>query len=124
MSNYAWDGLKVRLRPVLPSEEETRQWAERQALNTSNGDNVFLAIETFDETLIGSISTNSCNSRNGTFKYGVSIFRDHWRNGYASDAIKVVLRYYFKELRYRKVNAHVYGFNDGSLALQEHLGFI
>ncbi|KRE52378.1 GNAT family N-acetyltransferase [Paenibacillus sp. Soil522] len=150
MSNYAWDGLKVRLRPVLPSdwdkfhnndldsvnarlcdeihfprsEEGTRQWAERQALNTLNGDNVFLAIETFDGTLVGSICTNSCNSRNGTFKYGVSIFRDHWRNGYASDAIKVVLRYYLEELRYRKVNAHVYAFNDGSVALQERLGFI
>jgi RimJ/RimL family protein N-acetyltransferase len=34
------------------------------------------------------------------------------------------MRYYLEELRYRKVNAHVYAFNEGSVALQEHLGFI
>ncbi|MGX4584456.1 GNAT family N-acetyltransferase [Paenibacillus chitinolyticus] len=31
---------------------------------------------------------------------------------------------YFEELRYQKVTAHVYAFNEGSIALQEHLGFV
>jgi len=150
MSNYIWGGMKVRLRPVSPtdgekfhfndqdsenarlcdelhfprSEEGTMSWAEHQSKNSSHGDNVFLAMETLDGTLIGSISTNSCNHRCGTFNYGVSIFREHWRKGYASDAIKTLLRYYFEELGYVKVNAHVYAFNEGSIALHEHLGFI
>ncbi|SFD84564.1 Protein N-acetyltransferase, RimJ/RimL family [Paenibacillus catalpae] len=147
---YIWAGKKVRLRPVLLSdwdkfhnndldsdnarlcdeihfprlEEGTRQWAEHQSANTYDGDNAFLAIETLDGTLIGSICTIHCNPRSGTFKYGISIFRDHWRRGYATDAVTIILRYYFKELRYQKVNAHVYAFNDGSIALQEHLGFV
>ncbi|WP_440114497.1 GNAT family N-acetyltransferase [Paenibacillus sp. QZ-Y1] len=150
MNSYIWNGIKIRLRPVLPtdwdkfhyndldsenarlcdeihfprSEEGTRTWAENQSVHSSNGDNVFMAIETLDGTLVGSISTNSCNLRCGNFKYGVSIFREHWRKGYASDAIKTILRYYFEELGYVKVNAHVYAFNDGSAALHEHLGFI
>lgn len=150
MHNYVWAGLKVRLRPIMPadwdkfhkndldsdnarlcdeihfprSEEGTRLWAEHQASNYSNGDKVFLAIESLEGTLVGSISTDSCNSRHGTFKYGVSIFREHWRNGYASDAVRILLRYYFEELRYLKVNAHVYAFNESSIALQEHLGFV
>ncbi|CAM3256562.1 GNAT family protein [Paenibacillus lupini] len=150
INNYIWAGKKVRLRPVQASdwdkfhhndmdsenarlcdeihfprsEEGTRQWAEHQAANTYDGDNIFLAIETLDGTHIGSICTNNCNPRHGTFKYGVSIFREHWRNGYATDAVMILLRYYFKELRYHKVNAHVYAFNEGSIALQEHLGFV
>lgn len=146
---YAWSGSKVRLRPVKPedwesyhnndldsenarlcdeihfprSEEGTQKWAEEQANNATDGDNVFLAIETHDGTLVGSMNTWGSNARTGTFKYGISIFRDHWRNGYATDAVKTVLRYYFEELRYHKVNAHVYAFNEGSAAFQEQLGF-
>ncbi|AZN41220.1 GNAT family N-acetyltransferase [Paenibacillus albus] len=147
--HYAWSGSKVRLRPVRPedwaefhnndldsenarlcdeihfprSEEGTGIWAVHQSQNGPDGDNVFLAIATLDGTLVGSMNTMSCNARTGTFKYGISIFREHWRNGYATDAVKTVLRYYFEELRYQKVNASVYAFNDGSVALQEHLGF-
>lgn len=33
------------------------------------------------------------------------------------------MRYFFHELRYQKVNAHVYSFNEGSIRLQEQLGF-
>ncbi|OPA78686.1 GNAT family N-acetyltransferase [Paenibacillus selenitireducens] len=150
MHHYIWSGIKVRLRPILPtdwekfhhndfdsegarlcdvihfprSEDGTRSWAAHQASNTSNGDNISLAIETLDGELVGSIGTNSCNSRHGTFKYGIAIFREHWRKGYASEAVLILLRYYFEELRYQKVNAHVYAFNEGSSALQEHLGLI
>ncbi|AXI08296.1 N-acetyltransferase [Oceanobacillus zhaokaii] len=145
-----WSGSKVRLRPVIPSdwkyfhnndqdsesarlcdsiyfprsEDRTKSWAEHTSTKPSEDDNVFLAIETLDGTLVGSINANSCNPRNGTFKYGVAIFREHWRQGYASEAIRILLRYYFEELRYHKVNAYVYAFNDGSRALQEHLGFV
>ncbi|MCY9658808.1 GNAT family N-acetyltransferase [Paenibacillus chondroitinus] len=150
MQNYIWSGKKVRLRPVLASdwekfhlndldsegarhcdviyfprsEEGTKAWAANQAGNVPVSDNVMLAIETLDGELVGSISTSSCDRRHGTFKYGVAVFREHWRKGYASDAIKILLRYYFEELRYQKVTAHVYAFNEGSVALHERLGFV
>ncbi|MBD8497933.1 GNAT family N-acetyltransferase [Paenibacillus arenosi] len=150
MINNIWSGKKVRLRAILPtdwakfhhndfdsesarlsdviyfprSEEGTKTWAEHQAAQGPNGDNIMLAIETNDGELVGSISTRSCDPRHGTFKYGVAVFREHWRKGYASEAVMIVLRYYFDELRYQKVNAHVYAFNDGSTALQERLGFV
>ncbi|WP_232276186.1 GNAT family N-acetyltransferase [Paenibacillus sp. 481] len=144
-----WEGKKVRLRAIVPedwtkfhendqdsegarlsdviyfprSEAGTKSWAEHQASMGQNGDNIMLAIETLDGALVGSINSHSCDARNGTFKYGVAIFRTHWRNGYASDAVQVFLRYFFHELRYEKVTAHIYAFNESSLKLQEHLGF-
>ncbi|TCZ78417.1 N-acetyltransferase [Paenibacillus albiflavus] len=145
-----WTGHKVRLRAILPtdwdkfhnndydsdsarlcdvihfprSEDGTKAWAEHQASKGPNGDENMLAIETLDGVLVGSISTSKCDTRNGTFTYGVAIFREYWRKGYASEAIMILLRYYFEELRYQKVTAHVYAFNDNSLALHERLGFV
>ncbi|CAH1199098.1 hypothetical protein PAECIP111893_01229 [Paenibacillus plantiphilus] len=106
------------------SEEGTKSWAEQQASKGPNGDNIMLAIETLDGELVGSISTHSCDTRHGTFKYGIAIFREHWRNGYASEAVKILVGYYFEELRYQKVTAHVYAFNESSIALHERLGFV
>ncbi|WP_238177837.1 GNAT family N-acetyltransferase [Paenibacillus contaminans] len=144
-----WTGTKVRLRPIEPgdwekfhqndqdsegarlcdavhfprSSEGTKAWAEHQASQTPSGDNIMLAIETLDGELVGSINTFSSDTRNGTFKYGLAVFREHWRKGYASEAVKILLGYYFRELRYQKATAHVYAFNEGSIALHERLGF-
>lgn len=144
-----WSGQKVRLRAIVPgdwekfhqndfdsesarfcdaiyfprSEEGTKAWAEQRASQGPNGDQIMLAIETVDGVLAGSINTHSCDPRNGTFKYGVAVFREHWRKGFASEAIRLLLRYYFEELRYQKATVHIYAFNEGSLALHQRLGF-
>ncbi|BBH24734.1 SPBc2 prophage-derived uncharacterized N-acetyltransferase YokL [Paenibacillus baekrokdamisoli] len=149
MISNIWTGTKVRLRSVLSSdwekyhnndydsecerlcdvihfprsEEGTKLWAEHQSSKTPDGDNYMFAIETLDGELVGGINAHSCDSRNGTFKYGIGIFREHWRKGYASEAVKLLLRYYFEELRYHKVTANIYAFNDSSIAIHESLGF-
>jgi hypothetical protein len=45
------------------------------------------------------------------------------RQGYASEAIQILLRQHFDEYRYQKVNTRVHGFNAASIALHEKLGF-
>ena len=69
------------------------------------------------------IATHNCDPRNGTFAYGVAIREAHQRQGYASEAIELVLRYYFQELRYQKATVHIYSFNNPSIVLHERLGF-
>ncbi len=149
MCKYIWEGSKVRLRPIMPcdwekfhendmdtevsrlcdavhkprSPEGTRLWAERSANEQAEGDNARFAIETLAGELIGSINAHSCDPKNGTFKYGLGIFRNHWRRGYGSEAIMILLQYYFHELRYQKATAHVYAFNNGSIQLHGSLGF-
>jgi len=146
----SWTEAVVRLRAIVPgdwpefhandqdtesarasdaiyfprSEDGTRQWAEDTAAKRPAGDQMMLAIENLDGQLVGSINAHSCDSRNGTFKYGIAIFRDHRRKGYASDAIIILLRYYFHELRYEKAIANVYSFNESSIELQKRLGFM
>jgi RimJ/RimL family protein N-acetyltransferase len=146
-----WEGKLVRLRGVEPSDARhhfeldrersidrnlhaimppnslarAEKWArETSEAGFQDGDCFFFEIEALDTgEVVGSISTHHCDARAGTFEYGISI-REHYRNrGYASDAICLVLRYYFLERRYQKCNIGVFSFNEASQRLHERLGF-
>lgn len=146
-SNH-WQGERVRLRAVEPADweahfvwdqdsdmtrglyhvpfprprEATKRWAERAVTAGDEGDNIHLEIESLSGELVGAIATHDCDPRTGTFAYGVAVRAEHQRRGYASDAIRVVLRHYFEELRYQKVTVRVYSFNEASVRLHERLG--
>ncbi|MBU5439211.1 GNAT family N-acetyltransferase [Tissierella sp. MSJ-40] len=151
MFNNFWIGEKVRLRAVelkdiddffktgfeadtdldkfcdeihFPqSKEKMRERLESIIKKEPENDEFWWIIEDLNGNPVGNINTFSCNKRNGTFKYGIGLEKPYWGKGYAKEAIKIVLRYYFRELRYQKVNAFVYSFNEKSLKLHESLGF-
>jgi RimJ/RimL family protein N-acetyltransferase len=109
--------------PFPKSQEAARKWALDLSLEAPKGDAFNFVIENLDGELVGSFNTHGCEPRNGTFKYGLAIRREHWRKGYAAEAIRLVLRYYFQELRYQKVTVYIYAFNEASIKLHEKLGF-
>lgn len=147
-TNY-WQGARVRLRAIEPddgatfarwnldsergrrldfvwpptSEAATRAWAEAESQRRLEGDTYRWIIETLDGEPVGAIDTHSCSPRHGTFSYGIDIAREHQRRGYAREAIRLVLRWYFEELRYQKVTVSIHADNPASTALHEALGF-
>jgi RimJ/RimL family protein N-acetyltransferase len=149
MSENFWQGKKVRLRAIEPtdaeffikwnldserarnldfvwppvSEASVRDWVEKQSKNKLQDDSYHWIIEDRYGVPVGSIDTHSCNSRNGTFSYGIHIDPDYRGKGYAREAIFMVLRYYFEELRYQKVTVPVHSNNDTSIHLHERFGF-
>ena len=149
MNHNLWLGQKVRLRAVEPEDWEAffhwnddtdvardcywipfprsqagqQKWTGDQALAEPQNDNFRWVIEDLQGTLVGTINTTNCNRQTGTFSYGLAIQREHWRKGYASEAIRIVLGYYFHELRYQKVTVQVYDFNQASVQLHQKLGF-
>jgi len=142
-----WQGEKVRLRALEPddlealplqepdteldryedfihfptSRDRARETLER--LGRPRGDDSFFWVIEAEGARVGSISTYDCDRRVGAFRYGLSIFRPYWGRGYAREAIKLVLRYYFRELRYQKVTVALHSFNGRSRRLHEGLGF-
>jgi RimJ/RimL family protein N-acetyltransferase len=148
MRSY-WEGSRVRLRAVEPgdweihhewdqdsemmrlldrvhiprSREGTRRWAEQQALRDPENDNFHFEAETLSGELVGSVNAHDCDRRVGAFEIGIAIRPEHQRKGYATEAIALVLRYYFHELRYQKVNAYIDDRNEPSLRLFQSLGF-
>lgn len=82
-----------------------------------------LTIETLDGSVVGGVSVQG-NRRSGVFSFGIGIGRDHWRKGYATEALELLFGFYFRELRYQKVETVVYDFNEPSLRFHEAFGFV
>lgn len=148
MTNF-WQGPHIRLRAIEPgdidavvawnqdsdiarhldfvwppqSRESVRKWIERAAACEPDNDVFFFIIENATGEIVGQIDTHHMNRRAGTFMYGVSVHAEHRRRGYASEAILLVLRYFFDELRYQKVTVEIHADNVVSLCLHERLGF-
>jgi len=147
-TNY-WSGTHIRLRGIEPedytsfyawnqetetarniawlwfptSQASVQDWAKTESLKKGENDEYFFVIETLAGEFVGSINANSVNRIDGTFRYGIGIVEQARRKGYAQEALRIFLNYYFNELRYNKVNAGVFEFNENSIKLHERLGF-
>lgn len=145
-----WQGKRVRLRAIEPgdvdhfvrwnlnsergrlldflwspqSETAVSAWVTAQSTRKLEDDAFHWLIENLAGEAVGSIGTHACNPRYGTFSYGLDIAPEHQRNGYASEAIQLVLRYYFAELRYQKVTVAIHSDNPASMKLHHKLGFV
>lgn len=128
-AHYLWDKDSETARMLdhawFPnSHTRARAWAERKSAQSSEGDVFHFVIEDLTNgELVGSIDTHHCDPRVGAFSYGIGIVPERRRKGYASEAIMLVARYYFQELRYQKMNARVHDDNPASITLHERLGF-
>ena len=145
-----WQGRLVRLRGVEPSDAETfarwnldsetarevdflwppvslasiRKDLEELSLKKLEADAFTWVVEDADGNAVGSIATHHCDPRRGVFSYGLSVAREHRRRGYATEAVLLVVKYYFEELRYQKCLVGVHSNNPASIALHERLGFV
>lgn len=150
-SKYFWQGSKVRLRPLRVEDAEqcvidsldtparqmlqcyvelpTSVAAMREFLTKFvdckdvNGLIIF-AIEALDGRYVGGISWHTRNQRNGTFSFGIDVRAGERGKGYASEAIRILLRYAFFECRYQKCNSTCLATNQSSIALHHKLGFL
>ncbi len=147
-----WQGAHIRLRAVEPddwetffrwnqdsdqarrldfvhfpiSAEATRKYiAERAGVRPAErpDDAYALVIEDAMGAAVGGIATHACDRRVGSFAYGLNVLPEHRGRGYATDAVRLVLRYMFRERRYQKCTIQVYDFNEASVRLHERLGF-
>ena len=150
-ADYFWQGDKVRLRPSgsddweqvyresfdsparqvlqlgieLPQSPEMAREAVEKYANCKDVDGVVIfAIEGVDGKTVGGISLHSRNRKNGTFGFGIVIYRPFRRKGYAKDAVSILLRYCFQERRYQKCNSACVHNNTASIALHKGLGFV
>jgi RimJ/RimL family protein N-acetyltransferase len=150
MNDYFWQTNRIRLRQIeaedwefyylwnmdsqvrrdvndLPfpeSKASVKAWAETEAKSEPKNDEMTMCIE-LRETgkLIGIINSHHCQPRIGEFMYGIAIHREAHRKGYASEAIILLMRYFFDELRYQKCTIDVHSWNEASISLHEKLGF-
>jgi RimJ/RimL family protein N-acetyltransferase len=106
------------------SRDAQRRWSEEDAAKRPTGDATRLAVETLAGAVVGSISVDRADRRHGVFSYGIGLGAEHRGKGYGSEALVLLLRFYFAELGYQKCDTGIYAFNEGSLRFHERLGFV
>jgi RimJ/RimL family protein N-acetyltransferase len=121
--NLAMESDLIDMRYPPGSLEREEEWTGRAALKGFERQEYSFQMESLAGELVGGISTHHCDNRVGLVSYGLHVFEEHRKKGYAKEAICLVLRYYFQELRYQKANVAVYAINSPSTALHESLGF-
>lgn len=97
---------------------------DRKANQNSDDDSFRLVIEeASSKKALGTIAANGWDRRAGVLTYGLMIISEERHKGYATEAIGLVLRYFFEELRYQKATVTMYANNDIGIALHKKLGF-
>lgn len=152
MSRNYWMGEKIRLRALEPADADCEYYAitqdfdsesermgdmiavpvspdhmaeiiEEMAGKSPEGDEFWLVIEDMDGNVVGNINSHSCSRRMGHFRYGIDIMYRYRGLGYGTEAVSIILKYFFCELRYHKCTVAIYSFNEPSIAFHEKLGF-
>ena len=108
---------------VPRSPEDERSALESLARQVGENDFVFCVVENSAGQTVGYINSFDCERRDGAFKYSIIIRQPFWGQGYGREAVQLLLRYFFRELRYQKCTALVYSFNERSIRFHEALGF-
>lgn len=149
---YFWQDKFVRLRPmqIEDANKKLKEYTDSQARSwLQNGMDLppisletyieqlepycdfketsqytLFSIETLDNQYVGWINLYGKNYRQGTFGFGISIFQEYQRNGYAESALRILLRYCFFELRMQKCNSACIDTNEGSIQLHKKVGFL
>ena len=114
-----WDATHL---PV--SRDAQRRWDEEDRSKRPTDDRTRLAIETHAGVLVGCTSVGMADRRNGVFSYGIGLGVQHRGQGYGTEAVILLLRFYFAELGYQKCDTVIYAFNEGSMRFHERLGFV
>lgn len=75
------------------------------------------------EGIIGTIGFNAWSPKHRRTEIGYEIHPNHWRKGYASEAVLKVIQYGFDELHLTRIGAVVFIDNEASNQLLYKLGF-
>ncbi len=125
--NGDYDTDLMRVYDVIDfpySREQMKRQLEEFEKTKPQKDDFLFAAETHGHQPVGALIAFDCDSRMGTFKYGLFVKDAFKGKGYAREAAQLLLDYYFFERRYHKCNVYIYAFNAPSVRFHEKLGFV
>lgn len=109
-------------RPIVKrtDEEVMKRFRERSVLTTERA---YSVLRVTDNQLVGLVRYFDLNSRNRSAEIGFLIGPEFHGQGYSHEAVGMLLKYLFRELRLNKVYAQTAEFNNRSFKLLARLGF-
>ena len=141
------EGTLVRLRAMEPGDlEDAYKWANDREVTlwltsprypmsrkaeqewidapTNSFGGVRLAIDTKDGKHIGEINLHRVNPEDRKAALGIMIGeKDHWSNGYGTDAIKTLVSFAFDEMNLHRVWLHAFADHEQAISCYLKCGF-
>jgi RimJ/RimL family protein N-acetyltransferase len=109
---------------TLPTSVELQRERLEKIAGFKDENMIRLAMDTFAGVTVGWVTLHTRDQKNGTFGFGVAIYREHRGQGYAVDGVRLILKYAFWEQRFQKCNSMCFAINQGSIRLHQKLGFV
>lgn len=115
---------RIRRPLTLPTPLNREQAESRFEQHTASDDGVglWICVEEHEKP-VGKIVLFEIDETHGTSEIAYWLVPDVWGNGYASEAVELIVRYAFEERRLRKVTGHALLENEGSQGVLERVGF-
>lgn len=103
------------------SRENAAQWIEAIA---NRDDRVDLAIIVRESNiLVGEVVINDIDQNNRSANIRIGILTAHTNRGYGREALQLMIRYGFEQLKLHRLELSVYAFNERAIHVYEQLGF-
>jgi RimJ/RimL family protein N-acetyltransferase len=108
--------------PFPIRREDAVKWYERLP---SDGDNHTFAIEDLETgRYIGDCNTSGADRKNNVVSIGLGIDdKTLWGKGYGTDALRVLVRFIFKEMNFNKIKLEVFSYNQRAIKSYIKCGF-
>lgn len=110
-------------RPLGRSTPMNRMQEEEYFENVITDEDSVHLLVAHDEEPVGMVGLDPINWRDDTAHIGYWISPDHQQQGYATEAVSLVVTYGFEELGLHRIAANVFSTNTPSKRLLESIGF-
>lgn len=123
-SRWLQDSEFSRLEGDRPSALYTAKQVQGFFEKESKEGYYFSIYSLADDKLIGELALSGFDwaARNTWLEIGLGE-REYWGKGYGTDAMKVILRFAFRELNLYRVNLNVFEYNPRAIHCYEKVGF-
>ena len=112
--------IHMRWEPIYYENEE--KWYE-ELINNIKKDVVFEIVENPSKKIVGLIGIHKINWHSRYGEIGYWIWKEFWNKGYATEAVRLMLKYAFEYLNLNKIWARVMEPNKASQRVLEKNGF-
>ncbi|UCD04064.1 MAG: GNAT family N-acetyltransferase [Candidatus Woesearchaeota archaeon] len=103
--------------------EEEIKWVKNQAgLRRKKKEINFVILEKNTKKIVGVCGHHISKRHNNWSEIGFWIAKPYWKKGYATDTLRLLLKYGFKDLGFNRIEARCLTNNKGSIRVQEKCG--
>lgn len=118
-------GMRYWSYPPLTRIEQAQEMFEKNTGDAAGRDFFPWAVAlTADDTLVGTCTLFSIDTKHRRAMIGYALAREHWRHGYAQEALRLAVAHAFGALGLNRLEADIDPRNAASLRLVERLGFV